>query len=69
MLSCSYYTDCGDLDVINGQANTTGTEYGTAVEVSCDIGYIYIGDPVIVCLENGNWSDIPVCDIVGKCLR
>ncbi|XP_053390253.1 uncharacterized protein LOC128553157 isoform X2 [Mercenaria mercenaria] len=54
-------TDCGDPTPEAGVANPTDIKIGSAVQISCKIGYEIAGNSSIICLVNGSWSDRPEC--------
>ena len=61
--------DCGrDLTVTNGQVNFTNilTTAGNYVPLTCDIGYKPTGGTSIECLEDGTWSTVVTCEIIGE---
>ncbi|XP_052807627.1 sushi, von Willebrand factor type A, EGF and pentraxin domain-containing protein 1-like [Mya arenaria] len=54
--------DCFDVSIEHGTASlTTGTTYGGLAFISCDFGYVMIGEIYTVCNADGNWSSIPTC--------
>ncbi|XP_052279115.1 sushi, von Willebrand factor type A, EGF and pentraxin domain-containing protein 1-like isoform X5 [Dreissena polymorpha] len=49
--------DCGPLsDIANAQTYLEKQTFGSLANVSCDKGYIMVGDNTSVCLSNGSWS-------------
>lgn len=41
--------------------------YGSRVMFSCPTGYRLVGSPVIICLKNQTWSDVPpYCEGIVK---
>ena len=65
------FVDCGNVSIINGQAllSDGNTTYGHSVPVICDTGFKLRGERFITCLEDGKWSAVPDCDIIGKILH
>ncbi|XP_053386927.1 uncharacterized protein LOC123542089 isoform X2 [Mercenaria mercenaria] len=57
-------TECVHLKVDNGFLNSTATNYGAVVLVSCDRDHKLIGNSDIICQVDGSWSDMPVCSII-----
>ncbi|XP_052771199.1 scavenger receptor cysteine-rich domain superfamily protein-like [Mya arenaria] len=56
--------DCGNLTIENGEVLIyTGTKFGDSADVHCLLGYSLNGDSRITCLDGGDWSDYPKCDI------
>ncbi|XP_052273396.1 uncharacterized protein LOC127873560 [Dreissena polymorpha] len=57
-------TDCGDPTVSFGEVNHTSSSVGSVVSVVCEYGRKLVGDSVIVCQENGNWTNTPFCSLI-----
>ncbi|XP_060570002.1 uncharacterized protein LOC132728362, partial [Ruditapes philippinarum] len=57
-------TDCGDPTPGNGFTNSTETNYGAAVHVSCDKDYTLDGNSDIICQINGEWTNKPSCKLI-----
>ena len=65
----TYNSDCSNpVKVGYNLGSPSATTYGGRVDVnSCDTGYT--GSPSVTeltCQDNGNWSDVTGCTIVGK---
>jgi hypothetical protein len=58
--------DCGNPTPINGFTNSTKTNYGAAVHVSCDKDYMLDGNSDIICQINGEWTNKPSCKLIGN---
>ncbi|XP_053387316.1 uncharacterized protein LOC128551050 [Mercenaria mercenaria] len=57
-------TDCGDPKPEHGFINSTFTNYGSAVHVTCEKDFNLIGDFEIICQLNGTWSNLPICKLI-----
>ncbi|XP_060589155.1 deleted in malignant brain tumors 1 protein-like isoform X2 [Ruditapes philippinarum] len=57
-------TDCGNPTPNNGFTNSTKTNYGAAVHVSCDKDHILDGKSDIICQINGEWTNKPRCKLI-----
>jgi hypothetical protein len=70
MLSFLYHfiSDCGELSILNGGVSSSNTTYGTEIYVDCFEGYDVSNPFAVTCQSNGNWSNVPTCDPVGKIL-
>lgn len=56
--------DCGkNYTLKNGHVDFTGanTTYNQKIPVTCDKGYILVGESEITCLSSGKWSDESKC--------
>ena len=62
--------DCGNLTVVNGQfAARSGTTFGQTATLTCDTGYIIVGEEIVTCTESGIWNASAVtCALIGKCI-
>ncbi|XP_052236237.1 uncharacterized protein LOC127848005 isoform X4 [Dreissena polymorpha] len=47
-----------------GSVNDTSTNVGSSISVACERGRILVGDSVIVCKEDGNWTSAPFCRLI-----
>lgn len=65
MIPSFVFADCGDPTPTSGTSNSTDTEYGAVVEITCDAGYDLTGSSVISCQADATWSDLPTCDANG----
>ncbi|KAH3847501.1 hypothetical protein DPMN_089824 [Dreissena polymorpha] len=52
-----------------GSVNDTSTNVGSSISVACERGRILVGDSVIVCKEDGNWTSAPFCRLIGNIYR
>ena len=54
-------TECVPAPVLGSASSKfragTGTEYATVIEYTCDKGYEISGPPIIICREDGEWSN------------
>ena len=48
-------------DPANGQITLNETVYGSMANYSCDNGFLPIGDPILRCQDDGEWSGSPEC--------
>lgn len=46
--------------------NSTKTNFGAEVEVSCETGYRLVGNDTISCEMSESWSDYPYCQFIGR---
>ncbi|XP_045183208.2 uncharacterized protein LOC123541720 [Mercenaria mercenaria] len=46
----------------------SGTSFQATASLKCNKGFFIIGDPIINCLSNGMWSDIPTCQDIDDCI-
>ena len=54
--------DCSDVSIDNGTASMpTGTTYGEIAFMSCDSGFVIMGETYIVCNASGSWSSVTTC--------
>lgn len=61
-------SDCGTMTIENGNFfSTSGTEEGESAFLSCNTGYILVGDHVINCTSSG-WDGNGVCTPIGTML-
>lgn len=64
MVTYAYFilADCDDPAPDHGQSDLPlGTVLGAVAGVSCDPGYVLVGDAIITCELGPTWSDAPVC--------
>lgn len=61
----TFWADCGILKPHNGSINSSSTNYGSVVKVTCDKDFKLIGDEIISCQITGIWSDRPKCELIG----
>ena len=60
MYLCTYnvVVDCGNPDTpTNGSISFSSTNYSSEANISCDEGYVLIGESVRNCTESGTWSN------------
>ena len=49
---------CGDLPFVNHSTFTMeGNKVGNKIKYQCDFGYRKVGNPVMICNENGEWRN------------
>ena len=66
-LSCRFpfpSVDCGPSPQIANATSIGGTFFtsvGDEVRYYCDFGTTLVGNATIVCLDDGTWSDPPMC--------
>ena len=60
---------CDNSTLQWGMVNDTSTNVGSSISVACERGRILVGDSVIVCKEDGNWTSTPFCRLIGKIYR
>ena len=62
-------TGCGTNFVIeHGYANFNtdlDLTYNQSISVTCQIGYIMVGNPNIICQADGNWHGAGECQKLG----
>ncbi|XP_069622657.1 sushi, von Willebrand factor type A, EGF and pentraxin domain-containing protein 1 [Ranitomeya imitator] len=52
----------GAKDIPNGKSSSTSLHYGQTVTYSCNKGFRLEGQPIITCMETGEWdTDSPTC--------
>ncbi|XP_052274481.1 uncharacterized protein LOC127874294 isoform X2 [Dreissena polymorpha] len=56
--------NCGDPTPKFGRANGTSSGVGSVVSVTCEHGRLLIGESLIICQENGNWTSTPSCLLI-----
>ena len=72
-LICSSGKICPALDIREASRNTTDVEYETAVEFTCNMGYILAHnhvaeDMITTCLHTAQWDkQVPDCRGILRC--
>ncbi|XP_035660139.1 sushi, von Willebrand factor type A, EGF and pentraxin domain-containing protein 1-like [Branchiostoma floridae] len=64
--SCQKICCDSPLAIVNGHVQTTNGKscYGSIATFDCDAGYSLIGSGTATCREDGNWSEVPLCERV-----
>ncbi|XP_041859177.1 membrane cofactor protein-like [Melanotaenia boesemani] len=66
---CIKRKSCGSAgSVDNGDINYEGTEFGDKATVVCRKGYRMIGNPVLLCGDQGWMGRLPTCEVV-RCIN
>ncbi|KAF7666992.1 hypothetical protein LDENG_00084440 [Lucifuga dentata] len=52
---------CPELKIPNSSLSSTNNQISSVIIVRCNAGYQQNGPSRVVCLEDGNWSEIPEC--------
>lgn len=60
--------DCYTPVVVNAETPETpkGTNYGQLAILTCEAGYTMTGNSFVTCQDDGTWSTLPSCDIIGN---
>ncbi|XP_065189175.1 sushi, von Willebrand factor type A, EGF and pentraxin domain-containing protein 1-like [Sycon ciliatum] len=59
--TCAELPECPDLTVDNADVLSGSSKVNSTRVVTCTPGFEMLGDSMVVCLDDGNWSSIPIC--------
>ena len=62
-----FILDCESPNIPNGYlTDGSDTFYSGTATANCDTGYELAGSDVAICLSNGTWDTLPVCNLQGN---
>ncbi|XP_065189178.1 sushi, von Willebrand factor type A, EGF and pentraxin domain-containing protein 1-like isoform X2 [Sycon ciliatum] len=65
--TCAELPECPDLTVDNADVLSGSSKVNSTRVVTCTPGFEMLGDSMVVCLDDGNWSSIPICIHLVDC--
>nr|XP_039270425.1 uncharacterized protein LOC120345097 [Styela clava] len=65
--TCTIKTCPAPKQPLNGEANARGFEFEDRVKYTCIQGYVIRGNDEGMCDENGEWGEVPRCEVDVNC--
>ncbi|XP_065194937.1 sushi, von Willebrand factor type A, EGF and pentraxin domain-containing protein 1-like [Sycon ciliatum] len=59
--TCTPLSKCSHLTVDNGDVSSGSGNLNNIHSVTCTSGFELMGNSIVICLDDGNWSSIPEC--------